>query len=241
MYLHLRFFSFHHTMQYKLVIIAAGGTGSRLNKNLPKQYMLLDDKPVLMHTINVFKNIADKIIIAIHPNMVDYWQELCQRYQFNTPHELVLGGDTRFQSVQNAVFYLRKTLTDNIFQQASLAVHDAARPLVDPLLIEKSFSLAQQNINCTLAVKSTNSIRIGTVKTSQSIDRNEVWQIQTPQTFPAKVLFEAYQQQENSLFTDDCSVVEKLGLAIQLIESSNKNIKLTFPEDFEIASLLLKK
>jgi len=226
-------------MSQKIVIIAAGGTGSRLNANLPKQYMLLNERPVLMHTIEAFVGIADKIVVALHPNMVDYWLELCACYNFEIPHELVKGGETRFQSVKNSILYLHDLLTENIFGQALIAIHDAARPLVDRELIKQSFNQAQKGINVTLAVKSTNSIRIGDINTSVSINRDTVWQIQTPQTFPADILKKAYQQEESPLFTDDCSVVEKLGYSIHLLESSNKNIKLTFPEDFKIAQIYL--
>lgn len=227
-------------MPHKLVIIAAGGTGSRLNANLPKQFMLLNGKPLLMHTIEAFEGIVDKIVISIHGEMIGYWHELCQEYNFTVPHELVPGGNTRFQSIKNGITYLKSITMDIDFQKASIAVHDAARPLVDRILILKSFDQAQQGNNVTLAVKSTNSIRIGDINTSTSIDRDTVWQIQTPQTFPAPILNEAYQQEESPLFTDDCSVVEKLGYSIHLLESSNKNIKLTFAEDFEIAQIYLK-
>lgn len=228
-------------MPQKLVIIAAGGTGSRLNADLPKQYMLLNKKPVLMHTIEAFVGIADKIVLAIHPKMIDYWKELCLSYSFEIPHELVEGGSTRFQSVQNSVSYLKKKLPENIFSTASIAIHDAARPLVSRELIAQSYWYAQQGKSVSLAIRSTNSIRLGNIETSESVDRNTVWQVQTPQTFPAKIIKEAYEQQESPLFTDDCSVVEKLGYAIHLIESSSKNIKLTFAEDFDIAQVYLNK
>lgn len=228
-------------MQHKLVIIAAGGTGSRLNANLPKQYMLLANKPVLMHTIEAFNGIADKIVVAIHPEMEVYWKELCLEFNFTIEHELIHGGSTRFQSVKHAIQYVKEQMPTTNFTHSCIAVHDAARPLVERKLIIESFRQAALGINNTLAVKSTNSIRIGNQQLSNSVDRETVWQIQTPQTFPASVLYEAYKQEEDKLFTDDCSVVEKLGQSIQLIESTNKNIKLTFAEDFDIANIYLSK
>lgn len=227
-------------MSKKIVIIAAGGTGSRLNANLPKQYMLLCNKPVLMHTIEAFSGIVDEIYIAIHPQMISYWERLCKEYNFTFQHQLVHGGETRFQSIKNALVYIKGSLSSEIFTTSYIAIHDAARPLVDKTLILESFNQVQSGMNITLAVKSTNSIRIGNQEDSTSIDRNTVWQIQTPQTFPAQVLSEAYKQKESSLFTDDCSVVEKFGKSIRLIESTNRNIKLTYPEDFAIAEILLK-
>ncbi|MGN0003532.1 MAG: 2-C-methyl-D-erythritol 4-phosphate cytidylyltransferase [Sphingobacterium composti] len=225
-------------MLSRVVIIAAGGTGSRLNADLPKQYMLLNEKPVLMHTISAFEAHADKIIVAIHAEMIDYWGELCEEYKFDIPHELVLGGKTRFQSVRNAINYLETRFPDFFFHEdTTIAIHDAARPLVEESLIERSFEMAFEGKSNVLAHKSTNSIRIGTHHANDAVDRETVWQIQTPQTFPAQVLQEAYQQLELPTFTDDASVVEKIGYSIHLIESSYKNIKLTFAEDFEIAKL----
>ena len=222
-------------MLERIVIIAAGGTGSRLNANLPKQYMLLDEKPVLMHTLEIFKNIADRIIVAIHPDMFEYWNELCQKHQINIKHEIVFGGKTRFQSVKNALIYLYENYGTSIHKNTSIAIHDAARPLTDIKLVEASFDMAAQGQSNALAITSTNSIRIGTKDNSTATNRDLVWQIQTPQTFPATVLQEAYSQEESDLFTDDASVVEKLGHTIHLIESTAKNIKLTYQEDFQIA------
>lgn len=224
----------------RFIIIAAGGTGSRLNANLPKQYMLLQDKPVLMHTIEAFEGIVDEIIVALHPNMFSLWQDLCNQYNFKIDHRIVFGGKTRFQSVQNALNELKNNIVSlDDLHNATIGIHDAARPLIDQHLIEQSFKTAEEGKCNTLGVKSTNSIRVGNQENSNSIDRNIVWQIQTPQTFPADVLYKAYNQEEDELFTDDCSVVERLGYTIHIIESSNKNIKLTFAEDFQIANIYL--
>lgn len=229
-------------MQKKLVIIAAGGTGSRLNNTLPKQFMLLNNKPVLMHTIERFHGIVDRIIVSIHPNMISYWKNLCTEHQFSDKHELVSGGQTRFQSVKNALnYYHQSKPTAEEFDNTIIAVHDAARPLIDQQLIKHSFELSGEGICTSLAVKSTNSIRIGTGTNSKSIDRESVWLIQTPQTFPAPIITKAYEQKEDMLFTDDCSVVEQLGYPIKLIESTPKNIKITYPEDFKVAEIYLKE
>ncbi len=226
-------------MLQRIVIIAAGGTGSRLNKDLPKQYMLLQDKPVLLHTLNIFVDIADKIIVALHADMFDYWNDLCKTYNIHIKHEIVFGGNTRFQSVQNAVNYIFENYGGLIGEETTIAVHDAARPLTPKELVSQSFKLASQGKSNVLAFQSTNSIRIGSPEESIATDRNKVWQIQTPQTFPAFILQEAYQQAESKLFTDDASVVEKIGKPITLIESNNNNIKLTFQNDFEIANMIL--
>src|SRR5690606_40518354 len=101
-------------MLNRVVIIAAGGTGSRLNADMPKQYMLLNDLPVLMRTISAFEHHVDKIIIALHADMVDYWQSLCIQYDFNIPHDLIIGGKTRFQSVRNAINYRSEEHTSEL-------------------------------------------------------------------------------------------------------------------------------
>lgn len=226
-------------MSKRVVIIAAGGTGSRLNANLPKQYMLLQNKPVLMRTIDVFAPIVDEIIVVISEEMDSYWRELCNEHNFHTYHHIVYGGTTRFQSVKNGLNYLLDQEKYRNFNDVTIAIHDAARPLVDPQLIIKSYELATTGTANVLASGSTNSIRIGTFEESLSADRTKIWQVQTPQTFPAHMLIEAYQQEESKLFTDDASVVEKIGYRIHLLESNNRNIKLTFREDFEIANIYL--
>lgn len=227
-------------MLSRVVIIAAGGTGSRVKANIPKQYLLLNGKPVLMHTIEVFEQHVDKILVAIHEDMVEYWNTLCEQYNFTIPHEIILGGKTRFQSVRNSINYLEQRFPDFFYNEDNtIAVHDAARPLVNEELIEKSFLLACEGKSNVLAHKSINSIRIGNMHDNEAIDRETVWQVQTPQTFPAQVLLEAYQQPELSVFTDDASVVEKIGYSIHLVESDHKNIKITFAEDLEIAKLYL--
>ncbi|MDR2284507.1 MAG: 2-C-methyl-D-erythritol 4-phosphate cytidylyltransferase [Sphingobacterium sp.] len=226
-------------MPNKIAIIAAGGSGTRLQSNLPKQYLLLHDKPVLMHTILAFSGIADRILIVLNEEMVSIWNSLCEEYHFDIPHELVFGGNTRFQSIKNAIRHIVAT-TPFLDHSSAIAVHDAARPLVDRSLIVKSFELALKGQCNVLAIPSINSIRIGNKSVSKAIDRNDVWQIQTPQCFPAPLLIEAFEQEESLMFTDDASVVEQKGHAIHLIESTEKNIKLTFAIDFKIAALYLK-
>lgn len=224
-----------------IVIIVAGGTGSRMQSDIPKQYLLLEDKPVLMHTIKAFVPITTQIIVVLHAEMEKYWATLCRNYLFDIPHDIVYGGSTRFQSVKNALQYLKKKYNEKELQNTVIAVHDGARPLIDPVLIKKSFEIAFNGRAVILAVPSTNSVRYGTIEDSQAIRRERTWLIQTPQTFPSKLLIQAYEQEERPDFTDDASVVEKMGNSIDILESSYKNIKITFPEDIEIAQIYLKK
>ncbi len=226
-------------MPYNIVIIAAGGQGHRIESTLPKQYHVLNDRPVLMHTIAAFQEIADKIIVVVHPEMVTLWKNQCKEYDFLTEHELVTGGATRFESVKNGLNYIQQNYKDLLLDETAIAVHDAARPLVDFDLIRQSFDLCHQGQGNVLGVKSINSIRIGTQISSQATDRNNVWLIQTPQTFPAEILFRAFAQEQQAHFTDEATVVEQMGYNIHILESNHRNLKITYPEDFIIAQMYM--
>ena len=226
-------------MSYNIAIIAAGGHGSRIGSTLPKQYHVLRDKPILMHTISAFQGIADKIILVISEQMIPLWQSQCKEYDFDIAHEIVTGGNTRFESVQNGLQYIQHRHNDLTTENTAIAVHDAARPLVDPNLIRQSFLLCHQGQGNVLAIKSTNSVRIGSQLSSRAVDRNDVWLIQTPQTFPANILMEAFAEKEKPHFTDEASVVEHLGYNISILESTPRNLKITYPEDLIIAQMYL--
>lgn len=228
-------------MANNIVIIVAGGTGSRMQSDIPKQYLLLEGRPVLMHTIEAFAPIATQIIVVLHAEMEKYWTTVCQNHQFDIPHDIVYGGSTRFQSVKNGLKHLKNKYSEILLHKTAIAVHDGARPLADKILITKSFDMAHQGKANILAVPSTNSIRHGTIGDSKAMKRDNIWLIQTPQTFPSQLLINAYEQDEQPDFTDDASVVEKMGSPIYLLESNHKNIKITFPEDIEIAQIYLKK
>lgn len=228
-------------MNQNIAIIAAGGRGTRIASDLPKQYQLLDGKPVLMHTLEAFAGIANKIILVIDPKMAELWTELCAVHHFSVEHEIVFGGNTRFASVKHGLNYIQVQYPGFSFQNTAIAVHDAARPLISRDLIKQSFELCHQGHGNVLGIKSTNSVRIGSINSSQAADRNEVWLIQTPQTFPANILLQAFAQDEQENFTDEASVVEKLGYDVLILESTPTNIKITYPEDFAIAQLYTQK
>lgn len=219
------------------VIIVAGGSGTRMGAPLPKQFLLLNGKPVMMHTIEAFHQSAasPNIIVVIHPDFHDYWKDLCTNFNFAIPHQLVGGGETRFHSVKNGL----DAIVDN--DEAIVAVHDAVRPLTSASIIEESFRLAALYGNAITAVKSRDSIRQQTGGVSKSLRRDEIYLVQTPQTFKLAQLKKAYQQSFDEGFTDDASVAEAAGYKIYLAEGSHQNIKITFPEDIAIAGLILKK
>ncbi|MBB6126881.1 2-C-methyl-D-erythritol 4-phosphate cytidylyltransferase [Mucilaginibacter lappiensis] len=218
-------------------IIVAGGTGTRMQTTVPKQFLLLHGLPVLMHTIQAFTQSAVKpdIILVLPVVYHDYWKELCSTHQFDIPHQLVNGGEARFHSVKNGLGQL--STDDN----ALIAVHDAVRPLTSSAIIETSYQQAQEHGNAVTAVKSRDSVRQLINGRSVSLLRDQVYLIQTPQTFKASLLKKAYEQPYSEHFTDDASVVEQYGIEIHLTEGSHQNIKITFPEDIAIAELLLSK
>ncbi|MDF2433463.1 MAG: 2-C-methyl-D-erythritol 4-phosphate cytidylyltransferase [Mucilaginibacter sp.] len=218
------------------VIIVAGGSGMRMQATVPKQFLLLNGKPVLMHTIAAFdrSETHPQIIVVLHPGFHTYWNQLCKEHNFNIPHQLVSGGETRFYSVKNGL--------DSINDDADVlvAVHDAVRPLTGTRIIDESYKSASQCGNAVTAVKSRDSIRQVTNGVSKSLIRDEIYLVQTPQTFKLSQLKTAYLQSYNANFTDDASVVEGTGIAINFIEGSYANIKITLPIDIAIAEMIMR-
>jgi len=216
-------------------IIVAGGTGTRMGSTVPKQFLSINGLPVLMHTLLAFYNSASKpqLILALNANFHDYWKQLCNTHNFNIPHVLVKGGETRFHSVKVAF----STITDT---NCIIAVHDAVRPLTLSTLIDAAYQQAAEKGNAVVAVKSRDSVRQIKGDTSFSLKREDVYLVQTPQTFQYGQLKSAYLQPYNDTFTDDASVLESAGFDIHLIEGDHQNIKITFPEDIAIAELILK-
>lgn len=218
-------------------IIVAGGSGSRMQSAVPKQFLLLAGIPVLMHTLKAFQQSSfnPTLILVLPADYHDYWKQLCNEHRFDLPHQLVSGGETRFHSVKNGL--------DLIHEETGtvVAVHDAVRPLTDIEIIDHAYTYAAEKGNAVVAVKSRDSIR--QVKNNQSISllRDEIYLVQTPQTFQIELLKKAYFQTFDPMFTDDASVVEKTGVAINITEGNYRNIKITFPEDIAIAELLLKQ
>ncbi|MCF8325627.1 MAG: 2-C-methyl-D-erythritol 4-phosphate cytidylyltransferase [Leadbetterella sp.] len=222
-------------MTKKYAIIVAGGSGSRMKASVPKQFLPLGNKPILVHTIEKFLQIHDlSIILALPADAIAYWQKNCTLYFSDLSRlSVVEGGKTRFQSVKNALF----SIEENV---GLVAVHDGVRPFVTTEIIEKSFELASQNSSAVVCVDSKDSVRLLDESGNRAIDRKNVKLIQTPQTFDLEMLKLAYEVEDNYIFTDDASVVEHFGKAIHLMEGDYKNIKITSPEDMEIAEVFLK-
>jgi 2-C-methyl-D-erythritol 4-phosphate cytidylyltransferase len=217
-------------------IIVAGGSGNRMQSAVPKQFLLLDGKPVLMHTIAAFNEsiYKPKILLVLNIDQHKYWEELCLKYNFQTPHQVIKGGIQRYHSVKNGLKAIKG--------KGIVAVHDAVRPLISAKLIAQSYKVAQETSNCIIGITPTDSVRsVREDGKSEALSREKLALIQTPQTFEVELLKKAYQTPYRNEFTDDASVAEYAGYKINLIAGERENIKITYPEDLEIASIFIKK
>ncbi len=215
-------------------IIVAGGSGSRMGTELPKQFLLVGGIPVLMQTIRNFYDFDPtlQLIIVLPEPEMETWTGLCLHYQFTIPHRVIAGGDTRFQSVKNG---LSLASDGNL-----IAVHDGVRPLVSHETLAQCFKCASETGTAIPVLPSNESIRKGTMNESVPVDRTRFFLVQTPQVFKASILKSGYNQSWIPEFTDDASVVEHNGTAVHLVLGNRENIKITFPEDLLIAELFLK-
>ena len=214
-------------------IIVAGGNGSRMGSSMPKQFLEINNKPILLHTIQkMHQSLDDSEIILVLPKAeFKNWKNICQKHQFNTSHKLVEGGNTRFESVKNG---LKK-----IKESSVIAIHDGVRPLVNENLVKQCMLIAKDKGSAVPVIKVDDSLRKKTPNGSISVNRNEFLIVQTPQCFKSEIILKAYQQDFNIKFTDDASVVEDLGLEIQLIQGNKENIKITTPEDLKKAKFYI--
>lgn len=224
----------HHSPLTTYAIIVAGGSGTRMQAAVPKQFLLVNGLPVLMHTLLAFSksNNTPELIVVLPDGHHDYWAQLCTEHSFTIPHQLVSGGPTRFHSVKNGL----KLVPDD----ALVAVHDAVRPLINTVIIDAAYQQAARQGAVVVAVKSRDSVRQVKGPFTQSLLRDEIYLVQTPQTFKASLLKGAYECAYHESFTDDASVAEHAGHTIHIVEGSYQNFKITFPEDIAIAELLLK-
>lgn len=222
-------------MKYYAIIVA-GGSGNRMQSILPKQFLLLDGKPVLMHTIAAFNacELNPEILVVLHIDQHEYWKQLCLQYNFDVPHQVIKGGVQRFHSVKNGL--------EAIKGKGIVAVHDAVRPLISAQLISQCYQVAAEKGNCVIGITPTDSVRqVLEDGQSMALSRDELTLIQTPQTFELDLIRKAYEAPYRNDFTDDASVAEFSGIKIHLIPGLRENIKITYPQDLEIASILKKK
>ena len=219
----------------KAAVLVAGGKGMRMGTSLPKQYLPLAGKPVLMHTLEKFFS-ADPsllLILVLPKDDFEYWRSLCDNHNFTLPHELVPGGESRFQSVKNGLMALP-------FTEGLVAIHDGVRPFVTEQVIQSSFEEAAKSGSAIPVVSLKDSLRkvdVGGESTFQ--ERKDYRLVQTPQTFQVEQLMQAFAVEELDIFTDDATVYEYQGWAVTLIEGNAENIKLTTPEDLAFAEFLM--
>ena len=216
-------------------IIVAGGSGKRMGSDLPKQFVDLNGKPILMHTIVAFANniYQPKIILVIAKEDEVIWNNLVKIHQFDTPHQTVFGGKERFHSVQNALKIINE-------KNAIIAIHDAVRPLVSQQTISSCFKAAKTHGNAIAAVPAKDSVRRQINQASEALVRSEIYLVQTPQAFQFLQISQAYLQEFKDTFTDDASVVEKAGYPIHIEKGDDFNLKITFKEDLVFAEAILK-
>jgi len=219
----------------KFVIVVAGGSGSRMGTEIPKQFLELCGKPVLMHTIQVFHNFdpESRIILVLPEDQQQFWKGLCLEHSFSLVHQVVSGGKTRFHSVLNGL--------SQIDGEGIVFIHDGVRPLVSRETLDRCLETAQKCGNAIPVLPVTESLRKQEGDQNISVDRSQYFSVQTPQTFRSEQILEAFKQDFDAAFTDDASVAEKAGFAIQMVEGNRENIKITTPIDLIVTEAFLKK
>lgn len=221
----------------EFVIIVAGGSGSRMKSDLPKQFLPVGGRPVLMRTIETFRAYSQQLVIrlVLPESQFDFWRSLCREYNFTADYELVAGGATRFHSVQNGLGSIDA-------REGLVAVHDGVRPFVNDAIISAGFQSAAVNGTAVTCVDLKDSARVVLPNgTNQAVNRADYRLIQTPQTFRLDWMRKAFQTDYLAHFTDCASVLEEAGYPIFLIEGAYENIKITTPEDLLWAEAFLKK
>lgn len=216
------------------VLIVAGGKGLRMGADLPKQFLPIGGKPVLMHTIDAFYAYDRdmRIILVLPHDQQAFWLDLCRKHRFDRPLQITDGGETRFHSVKNGLALVEAP--------ALVGVHDGVRPFVSPEVIGRCYAEALQKravVPCIGVVETVRHLQDGR---SVTVPRDEYRLVQTPQVFDTALLKQAYEQPYVSQFTDDASVVEAMGVSVSLVEGNRENIKITTPFDLKIASALLE-
>ena len=216
------------------VIIVAGGFGSRMQANTPKQFLNVNGNPILFYTIRCFDSFIKgiPIILVLPEPYIDYWKSIIKKSNFNYTHLIKSGGETRFQSVKNGL--------ELISEPGLIAIHDGVRPLVSKETLHRVFTKAEKEGNAIPAIPINESIRKIADENTEQVNREHYRLIQTPQCFHSDIIRRAYEQQYREEFTDDASMVEAMGIKINLVEGNPENIKITRPVDLKIAEALLR-
>ena len=219
----------------KFALIVAGGSGSRMNNTVPKQFAEINERPVLMHTFNAFINFDSNLefILVLPKEQVKYWHELCKKHQFKTVHKIAFGGETRFQSVKSGL--------NLISGDGIVFIHDGVRPLVSAKTLQNCFETAAEKGNALPVIPVSESVRFADGSVNHPVDRGKYFLVQTPQTFQCRLIQRAFRMAKSDLFTDDATVLESIGQTIHLVEGNRENIKITYPEDLVFADIQLRR
>ena len=218
----------------KIAIIVAGGTGQRMGSVVPKQFLEIEGKSILLHTIDQFVNAFDDIslVVVLPEGYIEEGKKLLKNRTKNVI-QFIAGGETRFQSVKNGL--------DAVKEKSIVFVHDAVRCLLTPALIQRCYQQAVEKGSAIPAVSSTDTVRIMENEAHHLFDREKVMLIQTPQTFQSELILNAFNQAYQPSFTDEANVVEASGHPVFLVDGEFENIKITRPLDLAIATYVLTK
>ncbi|MBO4264260.1 MAG: 2-C-methyl-D-erythritol 4-phosphate cytidylyltransferase [Bacteroidales bacterium] len=214
-------------------VIVAGGSGTRMGADIPKQFLLLDGRPILLRTVERFvEAVPDIHLVVVLPEAhIARWRSICRQYELNVPQRIVPGGITRFHSVKNAL--------EKVPPEALVAIHDGVRPLVSTAMIRAMFGQMGQARALVPALRVTDTL-CSTVPGEEAPDRSRLLAVQTPQLFRAADIRAAYRQPFDVSFTDDGSVIRRSGITPDVFPGERTNIKITTKEDLDIACALLK-
>jgi 2-C-methyl-D-erythritol 4-phosphate cytidylyltransferase len=221
----------------RYAIIVAGGKGVRMGGEVPKQFLPVDGKPVLMRTLETFRRFDAEmqLVVVLPQDQITLWQELCRQQGCDIRHQVVAGGETRFHSVKNGLAIIPAE------NDAVVGVHDGVRPFVSQEVLKRCYDLAEEKKAVIPVIPVIETIRkINDAEVSETVPRSEYRLVQTPQVFNVALLKQAFQQPYTDAFTDDASVVEAMGTPVVLAEGNRENIKITTPFDLKIAEVLAK-
>jgi 2-C-methyl-D-erythritol 4-phosphate cytidylyltransferase len=216
----------------KTIIIVAGGQGMRFTAEKPKQFLYIQDRPITMHTIDLF-HYYDRhmqIVLGLAENYFSYWESICQQFHFDVPLTLSPGGETRYHTVKNALSKVNKG--------SLVGIHDAVRPLVYKPTIDRCYAEAEKSGAAIPCIPVHSTIREITEGGSRWVDREKLRAVQTPQVFQYDILVRGYEEPYSESFTDDASVVESIGHTVKLVEGNPENIKITTAEDLVFAEAI---
>ena len=216
------------------IIITAGGKGLRMGSDIPKQFLPIGGKPVLMRTIERFRSYsaALNIILVLPKQQMEYWNQLCEEYQFKESYQIAAGGETRFHSIQNGL----KLIADD--EQGVVGIHDGVRPFPAVEVIDRCMETARKDKAAIPVMPVVETLR--SVPENRNVLRSDYRLVQTPQCFDIQLLKEANRQPYSEQFTDDASVVEAIGQKVTMVEGNRENIKITTPFDLKIAEMLIR-